>query len=178
MFISIQDLELRKQSFSESLQPGELDFDHDAMRQIGPLQVQGEAELVSASLGEVRVHGQLQVTMEADCDRCLTATILPVAADFDLLYRPSDKSPLVPELELDEDESETGFYEGSGIELNEVLREQVLLSLPMQVICQEACKGICPVCGQERNTQECGCEAKLVDDRWAALRNLKPGSAA
>ena len=47
-----------------------------------------------------------------------------------------------------------------------------LLSLPMQRICREDCQGICPICGQNRNLAECGCQVKTPDDRWAALRNL------
>ena len=57
-------------------------------------------------------------------------------------------------------ESEIGFYEGDGIELKDVLREYVLLALPMQRVCREDCQGICPVCGQNRNLVECGCEVK------------------
>ncbi len=50
-----------------------------------------------------------------------------------------------------------GFYEGDGVELNDVLREFVLLTLPMQRVCSEDCKGICPECGQNRNQKECAC---------------------
>jgi len=56
-------------------------------------------------------------------------------------------------------ETEVGFYDGDGLELSEVLREQILLSLPMQRVCGEGCKGICPVCGQNRNLVECLCQA-------------------
>ena len=61
---------------------------------------------------------------------------------------------------------------GDGIELNDVLREYILLALPMQRVCSESCKGICPVCGQNRNLKECGCQLRAGDDRWAALKNL------
>jgi uncharacterized protein len=73
---------------------------------------------------------------------------------------------------LDAGESEIDFYEGEGLELERVLREQILLALPMQRICREDCKGICPVCGQSRNVVACGCQVKAPDDRWAALRDL------
>ena len=56
--------------------------------------------------------------------------------------------------------------------LERVLREQILLALPMQRICSEDCKGICPVCGESRNVVACGCQVKAPDDRWAALRDL------
>jgi uncharacterized protein len=65
-----------------------------------------------------------------------------------------------------------GFYEGAGLELEELLREQVLLMLPMQRVCSSDCKGICPVCGRDRNEAGCDCREKTVDDRWGALRNI------
>ena len=63
--------------------------------------------------------------------------------------------------------------DGDGLQLNDILREYVILSLPMHLVCSEACLGICPVCGQNRNLRACGCEIKPVDDRWAALKRLQ-----
>jgi hypothetical protein len=74
---------------------------------------------------------------------------------------------------IDEAEAEMGFYENDGIELNDVLREFVLLSLPIKRVCSDDCKGICPVCGQNRNQSECKCQAVGSDDRWAALKEFK-----
>jgi uncharacterized protein len=74
---------------------------------------------------------------------------------------------------IDPSEAEMGFYEGDGLELNDVLRENVLLALPMQRVCSASCKGICPICGQNRNQSECQCRSEAVDDRWAALKELK-----
>ena len=68
-------------------------------------------------------------------------------------------------------EAEIDFYE-DGLELEDILREQVLLALPMQRVCSETCKGICPSCGKNRNETACDCKP-VVDDRWAALRNLE-----
>ena len=77
------------------------------------------------------------------------------------------------EVEIDEGEAEIGFYEDGGMELEDILREQVLLALPMQRVCSEVCKGICPVCGKNRNETECDCKLESHDDRWGALRNLE-----
>ena len=64
------------------------------------------------------------------------------------------------------------FYEGLGLELADLIKEQILLALPMQRICREECKGICPVCGANRNEVPCECHVKPADDRWIALKNL------
>ena len=76
-------------------------------------------------------------------------------------------------MEIDEGETEIAFYEGGGVELKDILREFVLLAMPMQRVCREDCRGICPVCGQNRNLASCECEAKPEDDRWAALKKLQ-----
>jgi uncharacterized protein len=110
--------------------------------------------------------------MEADCDRCLEAARFPIDSDFALYYRPVAEG-YGDEKEIDSGEAEMGFYEGDGVELNDVLREFILLTLPMQRVCRESCKGICPLCGQNRNQKECQCHAETSDDRWAALKSLK-----
>ena len=57
--------------------------------------------------------------------------------------------------------------------LSDVLREQILLMLPMQRVCREDCKGICPICGKNRNESDCHCTATMADDRWSSLKQFK-----
>jgi uncharacterized protein len=175
VFFSVKELELRKVRFDVSFAPGEIDFHDPGLRQMTPLDAEGTAELLGNTLGEIRVRGRLKVTMEADCDRCLESARYPLDSSFDLFYRPAPTAHAhrqPEEIEIDEGESELAFYEGGGLELKDILREHILLSMPMQRVCDEACKGICPECGQNRNLAPCSCEAKPVDDRWAALKNL------
>ncbi len=171
MFLSLQEMELRKLCFEETFGPGEIEFPEAKVRQATPLRAAGSAELLPNTDGEIRVRGHLSVRMESECDRCLEAASFPIDLDFDLFYEPAAASPEAEEREIDAGESEIGFYEGEGLELEEVLREQVLLALPMQRVCREECRGICPVCGRNRNANACECEVKPADDRWAALRN-------
>jgi uncharacterized protein len=110
--------------------------------------------------------------MEADCDRCLEPAQFPVDSGFELYYSPVEEGS-GEERAISEGETEVGFYKGDGLELNDVLLEYVILALPMQRVCSESCKGICPVCGQNQNQIECNCRASRVDDRWAALKQLK-----
>ncbi len=170
MFFHIRDLEVRAGRFDVELAPGEIEFLDPKLRQAGPLKAQGKVELVTGAIGEIRVKGHVSVVMEADCDRCLEPARFPVDADFELYYRPVVE-PASHEIAIDDSESEMGFYQGDGIELNDALREYILLALPMQRICREDCKGICPACGQNRNQKDCGCHAEAIDDRWASLKN-------
>jgi len=114
----------------------------------------------------------LEVLMECECDRCLEVAQFPLKLSFDLFYEPVEEGPADAEVALEAEDSTIDFYQGEGLVLEDVLREQVLLALPMRRICREDCKGICPVCGQNRNRGDCGCKPVILDDRWAALREL------
>jgi uncharacterized protein len=173
LFFSIQELELRKILFDVDFRVGEIDYGAENAKQVTPLHTEGQAELLNNTLGEIRIRGQLNVEMDMVCDRCLDPVTYPIAGPFDLFYRPAPKGHLPHEVAIDAGESEIGFYEGNGIELSEILREHILLSLPMHQVCREDCAGICPKCGENRNTGACSCKEEHVDDRWAALRDLR-----
>ena len=155
MFFHFRDLEVRPAHFNVEIPAGEIEFLDPKLRQASPMAASGTAELAIEALGEIRVKGHVKVVMEADCDRCLELTALPIDADFELYYRPVTEDGYGEEKAIDDGEAEMGFYEGDGVELNDVLREFILLTLPMQRVCREDCKGICPVCGQNRNQKEC-----------------------
>jgi len=173
MFLSIKELELKKVRFDETLEPGKIDFSGEHLQQATPLHAAGTAELLAHTDGEVRVQGRYTAEMTAQCDRCLGRARFPLDAGFDLFYRPVSVIAREEEVAIDEGEAEIGFYEGGGIELADILREQVLLALPMQRVCSDVCKGICPVCGKNRNETACDCKMESADDRWGALRKLE-----
>ena len=173
MFLSVKELELRKIRFDETFQPGRIDFAGEDLEQSSPLHAAGSAEVLAHSDGEVRIQGRYTVEMAAQCDRCLGRARFPLDDSFDLFYRPMSFIAHEEEVEIGEDEAELGFYEGGGLDLEDLLREQVLLALPMQRVCSEDCKGICPVCGRNWNETTCDCRTESTDDRWGALRKLE-----
>jgi uncharacterized protein len=166
-------MELRKIRFDETLAPGQIDFSGEDLEQGSPLHATGTAELMPESDSEVRVQGSYTVEMVAQCDRCLVSARFPLTASFDLFYQSAADLAAEEEVGIDAGEAEIGFYIGGGLELEDILREQVLLALPMQRLCSESCKGFCPVCGRNRNETECDCKKEKIDDRWGALRNLE-----
>ncbi len=172
MFLSVKEMELRKIRFDESFAPGQIDFSGEAIEQEAPLHATGVAQLLPHTGGEVRIQGKYSVQMGAVCDRCLGAAHFPLDTAFDLFYRPVSTIAHEKEEEIDEGEAEIGFYDDGGLELEDVLREQVLLALPMQRVCAEACRGICPTCGKNRNENACQCAAGAGDARWSSLRYL------
>ncbi len=172
MFVSLQQLESKPVRFKVDLPAGEIDFD-TKIRQSSVLHAEGTAQLLNESLGEIRVVGDIRVAVEGVCDRCLEAANFSVENHFDLVYLPSEEANADSEEEIDQAGVEVGYYDGNGLELNDVLREVVLLALPMQLVCSEDCKGICPACGQNRNQSDCGCQPKPLDDRWSKLKMLR-----
>lgn len=173
MFLSVRELELHKVRFDAAFRPGQLEFLGNRLRQSGELEVRGSAELL-ASIQEIRVRGRISGAVECDCDRCLEPVRFPIDGEFDLLFRPDEVPPGAhPEVRIAPADSEIGFYEGAGLQLADIVREQVLLWLPMQRLCTPECQGLCPSCGANRNRDACACQPQHADDRWSALRQLR-----
>lgn len=171
MFFSITELEHHKIEFDVTYAPGEIAFDNE-VTQRGNLKAAGYAQLFPNTLGEIRIHGEVKVEMQAACDRCLETAIHPIDSSFDLFYRPEPRKVAHQEIRIDDGEVDVSFYKGDGVALEDALREFVFLSMPMRLICREDCKGICPSCGGDRNATPCDCASKARDSRWEALRNL------
>jgi uncharacterized protein len=74
--------------------------------------------------------------------------------------------------ELHGDEMDMGFYQGEDLDLEELLREQVMLNAQMKPLCSETCKGLCPKCGRDLNTGSCSCVQKETDPRLEVLKKL------
>jgi uncharacterized protein len=178
MYIRLQDLEIRKLEFREEFAPGAVDLGSE-VRQIAPLKTSGRAEVVHEHHGgkemvsDIRLVGKFSTRLEVNCARCLDPVAHEVAAEFDLLYRPLGADRRADEVSISEAETEIGYYDGEGMMLEDSLREQVLLALPLKTVCNESCKGMCPHCGRNLNQGECNCEPELKDSRWDALNEIK-----
>jgi len=178
MFLDIKELEVRPVEFAEGFQPGVIDFGGE-LRQRGALHADGRAELIEERHGkhqvikDIRLRGGLSAELELQCARCLEPVAQSVRRDFELLYRPLGADAGRDELSVTDAEAEIGYYQGDGLLLEDVLREQVLLALPLKVTCREDCKGLCLHCGKNLNQEQCQCSAPLEDPRWAALKELR-----
>jgi len=170
MFLDVKELAVRKQLIRKSYAPGSIDYQTGEMKQIEPLEVNATAELLD---GQIRIAGDIQTKVELVCARCLEPVVDEVNRSFDLFYSPVPKNERPEEARLKDDDAEIGFFEGEGIFLADVLREQVLLALPMKVICRSDCRGLCPNCGANLNHEACRCETHATDPRLAPLARLK-----
>jgi uncharacterized protein len=166
--ITLAELELHRITASETYNPGELDYKDAEFRQTAPLKINITAELLA---GEIRIRGHLNTRLEANCDRCLKVVEIPVKSDFDLFYRQTPNITEEVEIELPKAELEVGFFDGDGIELADVATEQVILAVPMKVVCSAECKGLCPVCGANLNLAPCKCAPPKRDSPFASLQD-------
>jgi DUF177 domain-containing protein len=119
-----------------------------------------------------RLVGGLETELELACGRCLEPYRLPLSATFDLRYLPASAAAAEGEHEMDDEDLETSYYRDDQIDVNELLREQFYLALPMKPLCREDCRGLCPQCGINLNTSTCSCAPAWEDPRLAALKGL------
>ena len=105
-------------------------------------------------------------------DRCLQPIETPVNTDFALEYITGSEYESSGVAELTEAEMSVSVFDGEAIDVDEIVKEQILLAVPTRMLCREDCKGICPECGTDRNTGDCNCVTNDTDPRWAALKNL------
>ena len=161
-----------------------LEEEKTAFRAAGRSEFVGQLQRVDS---RVLLHGELTLPLSGQCRRCLAPVqrLLPVR--FVLNFVPikelrkqappaagpgdghahgSHEAPVIPD--LDEEP-----FDGHTLNLEPTLREQILLALPLDALCGESCRGLCPNCGQNLNEATCDCHADMADPRWAKLRELK-----
>jgi uncharacterized metal-binding protein YceD (DUF177 family) len=114
---------------------------------------------------DVVVTGRLEAHMPQNCSRCLAPYGVRVAPEIDVRYVPA-----VPRSELGADDLETDVYRDGRVDLAALLETETTLALPMKPLCKPDCQGLCPVCGGDRNTTACSCQARPDDPRWAKLK--------
>ena len=170
MRIELENLEGGRSDFAHVYQPDELDPVDERIRLTEPATVKGKVRL---SGNEVFVNGHIDTRAQVECDRCLQPIELNVSADFALEYITGSDYESSNLAELTEDAMAVSVFDGEAIDVDEIVKEQIVLAVPTRVLCREDCKGICPECGIDKNTGECQCVTDDIDPRWAALKNLK-----
>ena len=177
--VLITPFELEKESleFHQALPSGAIEYAPD-ITQVGDLPVDGRADLIIEHRGphefvsDIRIRAGYRGQFEVLCARCVEPVLIPMSGDFDLIFRPQGADAESGERAITIDETEIGYYEESGLLLEDVVREQVLLSLPGRTLCTPDCKGLCPSCGQNLNSALCNCDKAPADARWNALAGL------
>lgn len=143
----------------------EIDFEFGS-----PLQSEAKIKKVGQS---VLIKGRVRTVLKLRCVRCLKEFSYPLASSFELTLHPLKGTVFSEEVELSEEELESNFFEGGELRLSEIACEQVFLEIPIQPLCQEECKGLCPHCGMDLNLSTCGCMKEDFDSGFRALKKLK-----
>src|SRR3990172_2429739 len=135
----------------------------------GPVSV----DLTILKAGEsVFINGNLQASISLICSRCLKRYSTEVDTSFEARYLPIERASEAKEHELTIEELDISYYSDEAIDLNELIIEQLILSLPMKSLCSATCRGLCNVCGIDLNESQCTCQVEQMDSRWAALKKL------
>lgn len=172
MRIELASLEGNDGRFAVDYEPGQLALNDERVRLAQTLTATGRIRQLK---NNVEVAGQISTRAQIECDRCLKFVEFPVDSNFTVEYVTPQTYEAMPAAELSETDLTVSVFDGEVIEVDELIGEQLLLSLPSRVLCQETCKGLCPVCGNDRNLVDCACESTEVDPRWGALRELVNG---
>jgi len=115
-------------------------------------------------VGKVKIEAQAKLVLQMQCDRCLK----PVEEEIEIS---ADVDVTSPDIPLEEDDDQT-FMDGYSLNVEDLLGNEILMSLPAKVLCQPECKGICMKCGKDLNLGECGCDTFVPDPRMAAIKDI------
>jgi uncharacterized protein len=137
--------------------------------------VRAEIDLTSDD-DNVFARGSVRGWMEVACSRCVEPTRLPLDEHIYASFLPRAGLPTEDpddEREVTEDDVDVYPYDDEEVDLEPLLREQLVLAIPYAPLCKPDCKGLCSVCGIDLNREACTCDRHIVDPRLAALKDLK-----
>lgn len=146
------------------------EVDIDQVRALTDLGFKGS---INGADGRFTLSGIVSGNVEADCSRCLKAFELPLNIDVNAVYVSPELFSKESESELDTEDLDVDIVNDGKIETDQVIREQILLELPVKLLCDDECKGLCDTCGTDLNDEDCKCGSESIDPRWAALKDLK-----
>ena len=129
-------------------------------------------------VGELfEVQGSFRSSVRLSCSRCLKDFDAPLASDFELTYTKEMPGLMdvfdEEEIELKVEEIGMFYFKGEEIDLQQGIQEQLVMAFPLQPLCDQNCKGLCPQCGSDLNQGDCGCKRELTSNKFAVLKNLK-----
>ena len=133
-------------------------------------------------MGLARIEGEVDASPVLECSRCLKSFRQDIVGNFSIIARQLKKGETIPVYSDDdrnEDEDDLIYvaHDEDSIDITKFVHDALLLSIPLKPVCSEDCKGLCPVCGNNLNESECGCNRESNDPRWQALSGILSDSA-
>ena len=164
MIIKIADIE-EEATFSGSIEPKEFKGVYENVDFITSIDYLLRIQRAGKRF---KVEGHVHCDIDIPCARCLEKFRYEIDSDLQLELLSTEMAPTDIELELEKEELDVHYYETDELDLNEIVKEEIILNIPMRAICKEDCKGLCEKCGGNRNLGECTCE-RQKDTRLGEL---------
>lgn len=134
--------------------------------------------LVTRESELILIDGDISASLRFHCSRCLQECVYAVNGAVHLTLMPADAEGDAQSeraRQLQADELEQLYYQDGGVETNDVVREQLMLSIPMRVVCRQECLGLCASCGKNLNEGPCGCPAPAASKLAEQLKRWRSG---
>jgi len=198
VFIDLDRVPLEGQAIDRTFELEGPYLEGEEFRPLSPVVLSGRLQPVESDEngdrgreGVFRLEGRTSCCIELDCVRCLEPFAMELAEELDLLYLPqsANAAPAASEGSVEEDsvdslpklsgrglereELAVSFYRDERIDLSQMIVEQIVLALPMKPLCEPECRGLCALCGANRNLASCDCSPEETDPRWAPLKTLQ-----
>jgi len=168
--IDIQHLRFGKNNFHQELTSEDIRWDVDRAQLTSPVRVDLTIRKIEDKL---LFSGTCETEANFVCDRCLTETKYTVQKPFELYFRYRDRRNYSKDLELTAKETQECDYSGHEIDFSVYVREVLILTIPIKILCRDDCKGLCSHCGQNLNKGHCSCLTMQTDSRWEQLKALQ-----
>jgi len=160
-----------RETVSETWTPEQLDLQNDLYSIGDSLEV---SLLLYNAAGIIEVEGHYGGILEYYCNRCLEEMTSQLNGDVDARFYPPDRDVSEVVEDTDQEDLFVGNYTvDETIDVGTVIREDIVLNRPMQVLCRSDCKGLCPECGQNLNEYDCGHDQQSVDPRLSKLQDIE-----
>jgi uncharacterized protein len=176
MFLDIHKIPEEGVRFDRELRPGPLEGPAGETISVSGVRLRGSA--VPGDRG-ADFEAHLDAALTLTCGRCLEPVPFRVSTEVRLRLVPEmPEAPAGHDVELDAADALLYAAPEGKVDLTELVTEQLYLALPLKPLCDEACKGLCPECGANRNRTECACRREDVDPRLAPLLRFKMRSGS
>jgi uncharacterized protein len=172
VIVDLASLGVRGRRVDSVFRAGEIDLEGEPVTLSGDVVLNSEARRVNE---RAEITGTIFAEAAMECTRCLTAVKRRLEIPFTTRFIGRDATSNESEKELSGEELDESIVDDGQIALKSVVREQILLAIPDQILCKEGCKGLCLKCGENLNLIDCNCADDEIDPRWAALKGLRDG---
>ena len=170
MIIDLSSVRAEPRTIKNSFDIGEIDLEGEDVKLTAPVELIAE---ISKLATKTSLTGTISTSISRDCTRCLEPVQGGLMFEFETSFVDEEPGAAKADVEVRPEDLDISLVVDGKVSLAEVVREQILLALPIQNFCRSDCRGLCQKCGANLNLIDCNCSGEDIDPRWAALKGLK-----